>query len=641
MKKRLLLLALLFILPVYAQQTDYNDYTSLEVEFDLSSQFSLYPTSTNYELVYVTANLTFYPQSLINQEVISLSASSTPEVEPIKYGGSIYYKWDKPNINQFSYRINSKLRMINTIAKIEDKIKMPNMNNEYTQATEFIDFNDDIKNKAKELAVGEDDLYVVAFKVAEWVENNVDYNLSTLTADVVQPSSWVLKNKEGVCDELTNLFISMMRSLGVPAKFISGMAYTNTKNDWGPHAWAEIYFPDKGWVPFDITYKQFGWVDPSHIKLMESIDSGESSVKYNYKSYNMEFQGEEIELNTKLIKTGEKIAPLAILDLKPLINNVGAGSYVPIEVSIKNLKNHYLPNTLYITKSPGLTEDNAKSVLLKPNQNARLFWIVEIPDKAESNYMYSTVIEAKDLFHNTASDVINYAFDYKIISLDEAQDVIKNLVIDEVNTYSEDVDITCSSNKKYYFDYEAGEIKCLLKNTGEDVISLNVCLLEDCKNVNVDKGEMKEARFPLDDLPDFTEKVKITAKNNDVGVNGYVDVMILNSPELRVSNLNNPFKLDYNEEFNLDFTLSSKAPVKYALIGMNGRDIYEIENFNSPQQVSVPSSGRDFAWDDHIIIGLDYYDENSKRYKERRAYPIEVKNIPWHIKIFKPIRNLF
>ena len=210
-KKRLLILLviLLYLFPIYAQQTDYNDYTALQVEFDLSSEFSLYPTSTSYELAYVSANLTFYPQTLDNQKVISLKTRSSPQINVMDNKDSIIYMWNKPPVYQFSYGVNSKIDLINTIAKIEEKIKMPNIDNEYTKASGLIDMNDDIKNKAKELASGEDDLYFNAFKIADWVENNIQYNLSTLTADVVQPSSWVLIHKEGVCDELTNLFVSM------------------------------------------------------------------------------------------------------------------------------------------------------------------------------------------------------------------------------------------------------------------------------------------------------------------------------------------------------------------------------------------------------------------------------------------------
>src|SRR3989344_8631637 len=130
-----LLVILLYIFPIYAQQTDYNDYTALEVEFDLSSEFSLYPTSTNYELAYVSANLTFYPQTLDNQRVISLKTRSSPQISVMNDKDSIIYMWDKPPVYQFSYGVNSRIYLINTIAKIEEKVSMPNIDNEYTKAS--------------------------------------------------------------------------------------------------------------------------------------------------------------------------------------------------------------------------------------------------------------------------------------------------------------------------------------------------------------------------------------------------------------------------------------------------------------------------------------------------------------------------
>jgi transglutaminase-like putative cysteine protease len=94
----------------------------------------------------------------------------------------------------------------------------------YTSPSEKIDINDDIKKQAEKLAAGEDDLYVVVFKLADWVNSNIAYNLSSATSEATLPSSWVLANKYGVCDELSNLFISMCRSLGIPARFVSGIA---------------------------------------------------------------------------------------------------------------------------------------------------------------------------------------------------------------------------------------------------------------------------------------------------------------------------------------------------------------------------------------------------------------------------------
>jgi len=169
---------------------------------------------------------------------------------------------------------------------VTDKVKFPikELLDEleiYTRPSATVDSdNKEIIRLASVLAEGEDDLYQVAFKLAEWTKNNVKYDLSTLTASVSQKASWVLRNREGVCDELTNLFIAMARSLGIPAKFVSGIAYTNSplfEEEWGPHGWAEIYFPGYGWIPFDVTYGEFGFIDPGHIKSKEALDADEPS----------------------------------------------------------------------------------------------------------------------------------------------------------------------------------------------------------------------------------------------------------------------------------------------------------------------------------------------------------------------------
>ena len=61
--------------------------------------------------------------------------------------------------------------------------------------------------------------------------------------------------KRGVCQDLTHIFIAAARSLGVPARYVSGYFHRAdgvTEQDAG-HAWAEAYVPDLGWVAFDPT----------------------------------------------------------------------------------------------------------------------------------------------------------------------------------------------------------------------------------------------------------------------------------------------------------------------------------------------------------------------------------------------------
>jgi transglutaminase-like putative cysteine protease len=68
----------------------------------------------------------------------------------------------------------------------------------------------------------------------------------------------VFVNKAGVCQDFTNLFITMARLLGVPARYACGYIYTGnagesrTGSD-ATHAWIQLYIPNIGWKGFDPT----------------------------------------------------------------------------------------------------------------------------------------------------------------------------------------------------------------------------------------------------------------------------------------------------------------------------------------------------------------------------------------------------
>jgi len=59
--------------------------------------------------------------------------------------------------------------------------------------------------------------------------------------------------KRGVCQDLTHIFISAARSVGIPARYIGGYFHRvdGIVEQEAGHAWAEAFVPDLGWVAFD------------------------------------------------------------------------------------------------------------------------------------------------------------------------------------------------------------------------------------------------------------------------------------------------------------------------------------------------------------------------------------------------------
>ncbi len=85
------------------------------------------------------------------------------------------------------------------------------------------------------------------------------YETMTFDADVTHSHSDAAHSfalQAGVCQDFTHVFLSVMRQLGVPARYVSGhlVRHDGLITQPAAHAWAEALIPDLGWVAFDPTH---------------------------------------------------------------------------------------------------------------------------------------------------------------------------------------------------------------------------------------------------------------------------------------------------------------------------------------------------------------------------------------------------
>jgi len=74
---------------------------------------------------------------------------------------------------------------------------------------------------------------------------------------------WACTSKRGNCTDFHSLFIGMMRSSGIPARFEIGFPLPEGKTEGdisGYHCWAEFYLAGVGWVPVDASE---AWKNPA------------------------------------------------------------------------------------------------------------------------------------------------------------------------------------------------------------------------------------------------------------------------------------------------------------------------------------------------------------------------------------------
>lgn len=87
-----------------------------------------------------------------------------------------------------------------------------------------------------------------------------DFSYDPNFTTIATPLSDVLKHKRGVCQDFAHLQIGCLRSLGIPAKYVSGYIETLPKPGEkklvgadATHAWLAYFSPTEGWIEFDPT----------------------------------------------------------------------------------------------------------------------------------------------------------------------------------------------------------------------------------------------------------------------------------------------------------------------------------------------------------------------------------------------------
>ena len=99
-----------------------------------------------------------------------------------------------------------------------------------------------------------------------------DFEFDSKATEISTPLEQVLRGRRGVCQDFAQLMIGCLRSIGLPARYISGYILTHPPAGQprlvgadASHAWVSVYCPALGWIDFDPTNRCL--VQHDHITL--------------------------------------------------------------------------------------------------------------------------------------------------------------------------------------------------------------------------------------------------------------------------------------------------------------------------------------------------------------------------------------
>jgi hypothetical protein len=161
---------------------------------------------------------------------------------------------DEPTVFQVSFSYWSKGQYF----KPEEIISGPYKKNSgffrrYTSVqSPQINFNEPVRHLADSIGGDEKDPKAIVSKIYLWFKENIPWTGALEYSLMSDIPAYVLNNRRGDCGMQTFLFMSMLRSKGIPVRWQSGwMVPPGAEN---LHDWCEVWYEGTGWVPADVSY---------------------------------------------------------------------------------------------------------------------------------------------------------------------------------------------------------------------------------------------------------------------------------------------------------------------------------------------------------------------------------------------------
>lgn len=125
---------------------------------------------------------------------------------------------------------------------------------DFTHESAYVRFTSEVEAFRKEVGEPGERIGEWCHRVSRHINRSFVYDTAATTVRTTE--SEALAARAGVCQDYAHVMIAVLRSVGIPARYVSGYIFSGDSVVLGAeasHAWCEAYLPPYGWVGFDPT----------------------------------------------------------------------------------------------------------------------------------------------------------------------------------------------------------------------------------------------------------------------------------------------------------------------------------------------------------------------------------------------------
>ncbi|HET7616798.1 MAG TPA: transglutaminase domain-containing protein, partial [Bacillales bacterium] len=240
-----------------------------------------------------------FPQLIYGGELTGLSSKNKDAnmmMNPLTQ--KIHTMQGKDDVSLKDYTITYNVPEY-TIAQLKKPGVDPNtIQNRYLQLPSSLP--DKIRELTRKITKNADNRYDKVKAVEQYFQSgDFTYNTDHVAVpgkDEDYVAQFLFKTKRGYCDNFSSSMAVMLRTIGIPTRWVKGFTpgqYYNTLTSGkevyevtnaNAHSWVEVYFPNAGWVPFEPTkgfLNIFNVVQKTPDETGKDLMPGASDTKQN------------------------------------------------------------------------------------------------------------------------------------------------------------------------------------------------------------------------------------------------------------------------------------------------------------------------------------------------------------------------
>lgn len=285
---------------------------------------SWYEPNTKTEITEATITMQkSYPHLTYPAGLVSVEASSDVSYSVDPFSEKIYTMHGDSSTTLNSYKVTYEvpefsIENLKSVKTNEGHETSPYFMTKYTQLPESLPQR--VKDLAVNLTNDKDNRYDKVLAIENYfTDNSFVYE----TMNVLYPAKnqdyvdqFLFDTKSGYCNNFSTSMIVLLRSAGIPARWVKGFTegtlentlasaegenvYTIANNN--AHSWVEVYFPGYGWIPFEPTK---GFTNPYNFTNNTPASTSQNNEVNNSNNEPIHQRNNEAKLKSLIENTEE------------------------------------------------------------------------------------------------------------------------------------------------------------------------------------------------------------------------------------------------------------------------------------------------------------------------------------------------